>query len=226
MPQGEHLRGNCVFCGREFTRGGLVRHLKACPKRAEAIAQADAGRGTVQRIFHLQVQDAWAGDFWLHLEMNGAATMGNLDTYLRRIWLECCGHLSTYYVGQAWRGQEIGMDRTAVAVLRPGTELIHLYDFGTTSETLVKAVDWRRGSPLTRHPIFLMARNNPPDIRCRMCGEPATYLCTECVYGEEEATYCDEHGESHGCDIGYLMPIVNSPRTGMCGYWGPAEPPY
>jgi hypothetical protein len=25
---------------------------------------------------------------------------------------------------------------------------------------------------------------------------------------------------------GELMPVVNSPRTGVCGYTGPAEPPW
>jgi hypothetical protein len=226
MSQGNPLRGNCIFCGRDFTRGGMVRHLKACSNRAEASATADAGRGKAQRIFHLQVQDAWGGDYWLHLEMNGATTMASLDGYLREIWLECCGHLSTYYIGGAWHGQEIGMRRRAETVLRPGLELLHLYDFGTTSETKVKVVDVRDGKPLTRHPIYLMARNDPPDVRCTVCGEPATVLCTECMYGDTGSTYCDAHAETHGCDADNLMPIVNSPRVGMCGYYGPADPPY
>jgi hypothetical protein len=227
MAPNQHPRGNCVFCGREFTRGGLVMHLKACPKRAEAIAEADAGRGKLQRIFHLQVQDAWGGDFWLHLEMNGTATMKALDGYLRDIWLECCGHLSTYYIGQAWTGEEVGTGRRAEAVLCPDLRLLHLYDFGTTSETEISVVGSRDGKPLTRHPIFLMARNNPPDIRCAICGAPATQVCTECMYEEDAPdAFCDEHAETHECDPDYLMPIVNSPRVGMCGYTGPAEPPY
>jgi hypothetical protein len=227
MPPNERPQGNCVFCGREFTRGGLVTHLKACPERAEAIAKADAGSGRPQRIFHLQVQDAWTGDYWLHLEMNGAATMWDLDQYLRDIWLECCGHLSAFFLGRAWTGEEIGMERTAVAVVRPGTELIHLYDFGTTSETAIHVVDWRRGRPLTGHPIFLMARNDPPDMRCAVCGAPATQVCTQCMYDQEAPdAFCDVHAEAHECGTDYMLPIVNSPRTGMCGYTGPAEPPY
>ena len=36
---------------------------------------------------------------------------------------------------------------------------------------------------------------------------------------------CDAHAEEHEHDD-MLMALVNSPRTGMCGYDGPAEPPY
>jgi hypothetical protein len=220
-------RGKCVFCGREFTRGGLVTHLKACPDRAEAVAKADAGRGRAQRLFHLQVQDAWAGDFWLHLEMNGTATMGALDSYLRAIWLECCGHLSTYFIGPAWTGDEVSISRHADAVLTPGLKLLHLYDFGTTSETSIQVVDVREGRPLTTHPIYLMARNDLPPVKCAVCGEPATQFCTECMYDDSGAELlCDVHAETHECDPDYLVPIVNSPRVGMCGYYGPAEPPY
>jgi hypothetical protein len=119
------------------------------------------------------------------------------------------------------------MDRRAEAVLRPDMKLLHLYDFGTTSETEISVVGWRDGEPLTEHPIFLMARNNAPGIRCAVCGEPATCVCTECMYEEDTAdAFCDAHGQTHGCDTDYLMPIVNSPRVGMCGYYGPAEPPY
>jgi hypothetical protein len=226
MSQGTAPRGTCVFCGRDYTRGGLVNHLKACPQRAAAVSAADAGRGRAQRIFHLQVQDAWGGDFWLHLEMNASATMGSLDSYLRAIWLECCGHLSTYFIGSAWQGQEVGMARQAETVLRPGLELLHLYDFGTTSETKIRVVDERSGKPLTEHPIYLMARNSPPDVHCTVCGEPATYICTECMYADDPYLFCAEHIEMHEHWEDAAMPIVNSPRVGMCGYDGPAEPPY
>ena len=53
----------------------------------------DKQPGRNQTLYHLQVQDAWDGNYWLHLEMRGSATLEDLDFYLREIWLECCGHL-------------------------------------------------------------------------------------------------------------------------------------
>ncbi len=97
MPRKKQTRGVCVYCDKEMTRGGLARHLKTCSERQKIIAAADAGKqGLRQNIYHLQVQDAWGGDFWLHLEMNGESRLKDLDSYLRAIWLECCGHLSAF----------------------------------------------------------------------------------------------------------------------------------
>lgn len=113
-------------------------------------------------------------------------------------------------------------------VFQSGVELTHIYDFGTSSETLIKAVGTREGKPLAPHPIALMARNEPPEVECMECEEPASYLCIECMYEMDEPGFlCDQHVEDHPCeDYGEPVPLVNSPRVGMCGYTGPAEPPY
>ncbi len=227
MARKKQTRGKCSFCGREMTGGGLTRHLPTCRDRREAMEEADQGEGEEQTLYHLQVRDAWDGDFWLHLEMNGTATLDDLDYYLRSIWLECCGHLSQFSFG-GWSGDEIPKDRTIERVLRVGDELTHIYDFGTSSETLIQAVGVRTGKPLTEHPIKLMARNNAPDLSCSKCDQPASWWCPECVYEyEESGLLCDKHAEEHPHDdYGGLMPLVNSPRAGMCGYVGPADPPY
>jgi hypothetical protein len=227
MTRKKQTQGKCVYCNREMTRGGLAKHLKTCPQRQEAIKAADQGSGQDQPLYHLQVQEAWGGDYWLHLEMKGTATLKELDRYLRVIWLECCGHLSQFSIG-GWNGDEIAKSRRVEQVFEPGVELTHIYDFGTSSETLVKVVDVRRGKPLTRHAIFLMARNEPLEAKCTQCGEPASWLCLECIYElDEEGLLCDEHARDHPhTDYGEPRLLVNSPRVGMCGYVGPAEPPY
>jgi hypothetical protein len=86
----------------------------------------------------------------------------------------------------------------------------------------------RTDKPLTKHTILLMAHNNPPEFACQECGQPATRLCLECIYEyDKDGTLCDEHAEGHPHDdYGAPMPIVNSPRLGICGYTGPAEPLY
>jgi len=228
MVRKTQSRGLCVFCSREMTRGGLAKHLKSCPKRQEAINAANQGSGRGQSIYHLQVEDAWEGDYWLHLEMKGSSTLKDLDRYLRAIWLECCGHMSEFSVGGAWQGRTVAASRRAEQTFEPGLVLTHIYDFGTTSETLIKVADVRQGKPLSRHPIFLMARNHPPEAKCTECGKPAAWLCLECVYDhDEQGTLCDLHAKDHPHDdYGEPVPLVNSPRIGMCGYVGPADPPY
>ena len=227
MARGKQTRGKCVFCGREMTKGGLSRHLATCAERSQAVAKADLGGSQVEMLYHLQVQDAWDGDYWLHLEMRGAAKLKDLDHYLRAIWLECCEHLSRFSVG-GWGGKEIAMSRKVEQVLAQDMTLTHIYDFGTSSETLVKMVGVRKGKPLTKHPIFLMARNDAPEETCIVCGQPAAWFCMACIVERDlSGMLCDDHAAEHPHhDYGEPSPLVNSPRVGLCGYEGPADPPY
>lgn len=226
MARKVQSRGSCTFCGKELAKGGLSRHLKSCEGRKEANAQANTGKA--QAIYHVQVQDAYDGDFWLHLEINGSAKLQSLDYYLRAVWLECCGHMSHFSIGSVWNGQELSDDVLIDDVFSRTDTIEHIYDYGTSSETKIKAVGVREGRPLTKHPIMLMGRNRMPAVTCQECDKQAAYLCIECVY-EDDATglLCDEHTKEHP-HVGYgePMPFVNSPRVGMCGYDGPAEPPY
>jgi hypothetical protein len=41
-------------------------------------------------------------------------------------------------------------------------------------------------------------------------------MCVEC-----ESFVCDQCQNSHECGEEMIMPVVNSPRMGVCGYAGP-----
>jgi hypothetical protein len=220
-------RGACGYCGRETTRAHMARHLDSCEKRLAAVAEADAHPGPSRLLLHVQVRDAFGGDFWLNLEMDGSAPLKKLDAYLRAIWLECCGHLSAFQAG-GWGGRRMAMSERAERVLLPGVELTHVYDMGEESVTLLRSVGTRHGKPLTRYPIALMARNDLPPSACQTCGEPAAQYCRECrVERDRPGFLCARHARRHTHRAyGPLLPLVNSPRFGMCGYEGPADPPY
>ena len=227
MERKKQTKGSCVYCGRKMTKRGISKHLQSCNKRVEVITTANAKPGKEEIFYHLQIQDNWLGDYWLILEISGKATFIDLDYYLRTIWLECCDHLSEFSFSK--RGEDIYMDSKVEQILSKGVELIHIYDFGTSSITKIKVVSTRKGKATTTHPIVLMARNDPPEAYCIECGKPASRFCLECIHEdyESEGTLCDEHAQSHQHDdYGEPMPLVNSPRLGMCGYTGPAKPPY
>ena len=226
MAQTKQTRGACAFCGRQMTGNGMVKHLSACPKRKDTLGESNPKAGKEQKIYHLKIQDAWLNDFWLHLEICSSATLKDLDSYLRSIWLECCGHLSQFSP-KGHLGEEIAMDSEVSAVFHPGLELTHIYDFGDSSETLIKVVGEREGTPLNEHPIYLMARNELPEVETCACGKPGAWLCMDCTESEDEvALLCEKHAKDEQHQDHNLMPIINSPRTGRCGYAGPAEPPY
>lgn len=210
-----------------MTRVGMARHLASCEARRRIVAHPEVRDDSDSVQYHLQVQDAWRGDYWLHLEVNGSASLSHLDSYLRAIWLECCEHASQFSIG-GWGGERLGMTRKIGQVFRLPVELTHIYDFGTESVTLIKAVGRRVGKPTGKRPIVLMARNSLPERVCQECGERASSLCIECAAEyNRSGLLCPVHVESHPHeDYGEPVPVVNSPRLGLCGYTGPAEPPY
>ncbi|MBE9062499.1 hypothetical protein [cf. Phormidesmis sp. LEGE 11477] len=226
MAGKKQSKGNCAYCEKELSKGGMSKHLASCKARQTAIEKAAAKKAASETLYHLRVQDAYRPEFWLNLEMRGSRKLKDLDNYLRVIWLECCGHLSEFSLGGFQN--TVGMSRTIDQVFSDADAILHTYDFGTSSETLIKRISAREGKPLSRKAIALMARNNPPADTCITCGQPATHLCTECLYEDETwGTLCGKHAETHPHhSYGEPIELVNSPRLGMCGYEGPAEPPY
>lgn len=227
MPRGKQTKGKCAHCGLEIAKGGVARHLSACNVWKELLKKAERKKGSIQKLYHLRVQAAGQLQFWLDVEMRGSSTLDQLDHYLREIWLDCCGHLSQFISGRRW-GKEISMRRRIKDVLEPGIELTHIYDFGTSSETLIKAVGVREGKPVTSHPIALLVRNVMPESQCIECGLPAGWLCLECLYEENVwGPLCERHAKIHPHkEYDEPIALANSPRFGMCAYVGPAEPPY
>ena len=82
--------GTCYLCGKRTSKAAMTRHLKSCS------AGHDLLQGRSARLFHLRVEDAYSPFFWLDLEIKFVATLADLDDFLRGIWLECCGHLSSF----------------------------------------------------------------------------------------------------------------------------------
>ena len=243
---GWETRGTCNFCGQSFARRGMARHLAACPAR-RAANQEPLGVGRkvrTARIFHLLVEGTYAPMYWMHLEVSGDEKLSFLDRFLRDIWLECCGHLSLFRIGyvhyhymlfddwgprQFLAGlpgsdfdfpEERDMNVRLDQVLTPGLTFAHEYDFGTTTDLTLKVIGEREGEVRGKDTLHVMARNDPPPIPCDGCGEPATQVCSVCIWGGEQAWLCAKCAPQHPCGEDMLLPVVNSPRVGMCAYTG------
>lgn len=220
--------GICELCGKRTTKAGMTRHLGSC---AEA---HDLAAGKPARLLRLRIEDAYSPFFWMDVEMKAGSTLEDLDDFLRHTWLECCGHLSAFYVGDVtyMLPQAAGMggpfadpdERDMKAklkdVLSEGTRFRHVYDFGTSSELKLRVSGEREGR-LGGEPLRLLGRNEAPVWECDVCGGEAAQICTYCIYETDNPFYCEGHAEDHDCDEPeMLLPVVNSPRMGMCGYTG------
>ena len=91
----------------------------------------------------------------------------------------------------------------------------HEYDFGTTTDLNLKVIETRKRD-ITN--IEIASRNNLPEFKCK-CGSIATRICV--YYGcNDNGLLCSNCATTHECGEESQMPIVNSPRMGMCGYTG------
>lgn len=123
---------------------------------------------------------------------------------------------------------ELDMENEIQQVFRPDVEVLHTYDYGTSSKTLIRCISIRTGFATTANPIVLMGRNRMPEGKCIKCEAQAAFYCPECAYDSfEDGFLCSKHGKRHSHEgEESAIPMVNSPRIGMCGYTGPAESPY
>jgi hypothetical protein len=209
--------GRCNLCGGSFSRIAMSRHLQSC-RPSGAVGMAPT--------FHVFVDGKYAKEYWLHVAVPFKSSLSTLDGFLRKTWLECCGHLSAFTInGLAYsdspeddcgdRSANIRADR----VLVPGLKFSYEYDFGSTTALLLKVVGIREC--VLRRGVQLLARNDAPQIPCGECssGKLATRVCTDCQYGAG-GWLCEDCAEAHACGTEMLLPVVNSPRVGVCGYSG------
>ena len=92
--------GKCAICGKSYSKPGISRHLSSCleKERAAATNSAPSRGGLKMKGFHLAVEGRDSPEYWLHLEVTADAPLRVLDQFLRDTWLECCGHLSAFYI--------------------------------------------------------------------------------------------------------------------------------
>ena len=218
----------------------MTRHLTTCPQEHDEATKPSS-------LFRLRVEDAYTPFYWLDIEVKATAELSDLDRFLRDIWLECCGHLSLFAIGntQYHSNDELveddeddfadifpslnqealellsknriitkGMNISLAKVLEPGLKFTHEYDFGSTTELKLKVVSEREGH--IKQELRLLSRNIAPTWTCNDCGENATLLNLD-EWDSDNPFYCDEHSD----DEEYMyLPVVNSPRMGVCGYTG------
>jgi hypothetical protein len=103
-------------------------------------------------------------------------------------------------------------------VLSPGQAGTYKYDYGTTTELRLRVIS-EDVAETKGKAIQVLARNTPLVIPCEICGKVATNVCSQCIF-EEKGWLCDDCAEDHECGEEMLLPVVNSPRVGMCAYAG------
>lgn len=224
----QRIKGKCKYCGKEYTLSYMNRHLSSCKVRQERLA-AETGNKKCGYL-ELAIYPKYNRDYWLFIEARETTTLKDVDSFLRDIWLECCGHLSAFDIngtryervpGDSFFGEPPArsMNYKLSTVLRKGMTIEYEYDFGSTTELMLTVVNYRVGY-WKKEKLTILSRNNPHMHICDVCGKkPAVAICPICRYNEG-GLLCEDCSEEHECGEDFLLDVCNSPRMGVCGYMG------
>lgn len=199
-------KGNCYLCGKTIAKSSYQKHYTAhCVKEEQKTADE-------QGCVLIKVESVENPNYWLYLDAPITASLKTLDSFLRDIWLECCGHLSGFYKP----GYGDIPKTTRIGDLRMGVTIRYEYDYGSTTELKITFVaGFTR--PKQRKAIRLLCRNESIEYPCCVCGKPASVIALEQMRHHEDPYFCEVCLPEDSVDT---LPVVNSPRMGVCGYCG------
>ena len=244
----------CGYCSEHFSPIVITEHLQSCDLRKENSPYLKRD----QYSFLIRINDMYTANYWVFVELDArTCLLKDIDSFLRNLWLECCGHLSSFRINdQVYdshpdpynyarsKSMQVHVDK----ILKVGTIFEYTYDFGTSTELILEVIDAKlldvegdlggsgtkdqigakrrtgresKGRIIPR--VKLVARNDPLPFTCHACKKAtATKICTVCLdeKSRKRASFCKACARNHKCGEEMVLPIVNSPRSGQCGYTG------
>lgn len=211
-------KGECFLCSNLFSKQKMKKHLVSCLQQ-NAENKMNVKSVDQEKHYLIRCQAKYFSYYWIYLSISESTTLSIFDKFLRKLWLECCGHLSSFSFVEA--GSTISKKTKVGELFDPGLKLIHTYDFGSSTILEVK-VEGLIEQIANKSNIQLMSRNEFPPFTCNECDKMASYLCIYCAWGDE-GNLCDMCHTNHNCEPSedkteYIVTMnVNSPRFGVCG---------
>ncbi|TQE67644.1 hypothetical protein [Leptospira noguchii] len=206
--------GICAYCNKEIPKnsGSIKTHISKCDgknktKKSESF-----------RYMILLIEGKYNPEYWLVVKAKPDTSLKKIDSFIRNIWVECCDHLSAFAEG---RNDDIKMGKKIEQVFEKGFKVDYVYDFGSSTELSLSLIDEIEDED--EKDIKIIFRNKDIDFKCSHCDNNAVMICPFCIYNES-GFLCKSCIKDHECvekegeDL--LLPIVNSPRVGECGYTG------
>lgn len=205
--------GICAYCKTEIPKNAhvILSHISNC--KSKAISKNESHIN----YMILLLEGKYNPDYWIVIKAKPEITMKKVDKFLRDIWVECCDHMSLF----SDKHSKIGMTWKLDEVFEKGYKVDYIYDFGSSTEISLSLLE--ESGDKDEKDIQILMRNKEIDYKCSYCNNKAVEICPFCLY-EDKGFLCKSCIKEHKCiknegeDI--LLPIVNSPRSGECGYTG------
>lgn len=213
--------GKCLYCNQNISKSLFSKHLQK--HLNEKIKINTSGKSFLLKV---ETEKAWGSTpYFLFLWMDGNSNLSVLDDFLRNIWLECCGHMSSFTVvgNKKAKGSmfdffeadsllqkgktkeyeklmekstgELPKSAKVSTKFHKGLQLDYLYDFGSTTALLISVL--AEYDINADEKIVLLTRNNVPDIKCGVCNKnTAIKICTAHGY-DENNLFCESCAKKH-----------------------------
>ncbi len=202
MPGIVHKPGPCYVCGRKYTKGYMKRH----------VLSEHYNEPGDQRCSLMLISDEYSS-YWVLIDMPVTSTLLDLDRFLREIWLECCGHTSAF---MHYREHDRIDKNKTLDEFSSGHIIQYEYDPKCPTRLFIAFVK-KVYRPAQEEAVRVMGRNDPYRIICQLCRKrEATEVA---ISAGVHAYCCKKCAEEHAGEYSFL-PVVNSPRTGICKYRG------
>lgn len=203
--------GWCKICEHKATEIDMVDHIKK---------HIPDEKGDSHYI--ISISDGSL--FWMCIQVYGNSLLKSMDKFLRREWMECCGHLSVFvidnteYLVSLQPGYKSkSMNYKIRNILKEDMTFSYEYDFGTTTHLQMTVVSAKIMPIAKGRGIQVLAIHDPVRFNCAECGRRAIWACSVCC-DMEVGMLCKSCGRVHKCGEDMLLPVVQSPRMGSCSY--------
>ncbi|HEY8890800.1 MAG TPA: SEC-C metal-binding domain-containing protein [Clostridium sp.] len=219
------MKGKCYYCNEKLSERTVKKHVKGCKVRKEKIEESMASSKKTKSQYILSIVPQYGSkEYSLYIAIDIDLTLKNLDSFLRDIWLECCGHLSSFIIDDVNYDSSVDdefeifshtetMDFKLRQVISVGYKFRYDYDFGSTTTLKIEVID-EYFTAENHSQIEILARNEEIQNFCCNCNQKAKYFDYE-----EEKYFCEDCIDEDSDMVGEFE-YTNSPRDGVCGYVG------
>lgn len=160
--------GKCTQCGKAFHAAEAGTHLLSCRFPIENPSQSQT------KDFLLRVSsNLEPGVYWMFVTISKEAPLSILDEFLRKIWLECCHHLSKFTIGShyymsysEYEDESQSMDTSIGKVLSIGSKCDYIYDMGSPTDLEIKVI---AEIPSMQKKVTVLLQNDPLSSCRNLC---------------------------------------------------------
>ena len=201
---------NCNFCSKKFGIKAIEGHLSTCIPN---FVNEKSG----YLIEFISIGGVINKSYQMFAIFGNKCRFNHIDKFLRRMWCECCNHMSTIDVIEEVNENETHTNvkfNTLISKYEHANQFIYCYDMGSITNIYFRIIKKLEGINKNTD-IELLYRNEPFKIKCdnfKKCKGVAMYVFEQELFCDTCKNNIDKENQE------YVLKISNSPRSGICAY--------